>query len=387
MRRLVVAGALAALATASPLPQAGVGKPVARSSQSGLLETLTVPGSGAQRVVSRTQLRQGQSYRLVVTGTVTLRTQRPEGTREIDEDALYCFAHRGVTWQGTVEKCQPSPPGPLLTHPLAFLVGNAGPRYLDELAGAGQRTPLPYNAGHRYEVSFRAPADGALTAVTQNYERSGAFRVEIHGGSAASAPSCPALRVAGGLARAAAACRWVVNFRVRQDGDPASSLPRPSGRFVGTETLGVGKVFFNAQPRWNRATVGSPAGSFIHTDTYQSAVNPFLFREGEVRFKPQGATYRQDAHEIRLVMHGVITSVTGVSYHSPSSIEEEDPVQILLVADLPFHREDRMLVTLKCRDAGPVPSPDCSHFHLYRVSSRDKLRVSIGRPYLGVMPG
>jgi hypothetical protein len=217
---LVTGLALAAALLGVGVPAGGSStRPEARVSADRLLEKHTVPATG-RIVTSRTTLKQGKRYRLVMTGTVTTTFADANGTVGSRFDALYCYASTVRLYRAGAPK-KPQPP---------------------------------------------------------------------HG--------CPALRSSGASSvRAAASCHWVVIFRVSRTGPRFpfhgrdSSRPRPMawGRCSSTPSQSRG------EPRWDGA-----AGLVIHTDTYQSQLNPFLFEDGEIRLKPVTAVTPQNKLRVEI---------------------------------------------------------------------------------------
>ena len=176
-------GALLALALAAgPLPAQA-------PAQGALLETLNVPPDGT-RVASVTQLRQGERYRLVMSGVARLHYVGLYPTpRDEEQDALYCFAHSGDSRPDS-ESC-PNPMGPGFS-PFRLDVGGSEGLHPLRFVGFSDigigRYPIPLNSAHVYDVTFVAPADGQLGAVFADVrlpyvtQASGGFRIELYGG-------------------------------------------------------------------------------------------------------------------------------------------------------------------------------------------------------------
>jgi hypothetical protein len=381
---LALAGALLGAAGSA----GGSGAPApARAGAVRLLEQRSVPATG--RVVqSRTKLKKGRRYRLVMTGTVSTVVGSVSGTIGSRFDALYCYETFGTSPLAN------DPSSSCTTHVRrhgSFVLGQRALGFPEQLNPRG--TDTTYNPRHRYAVSFRAKRTAKLRFVfrTNVRDRSGHYTVRLYGAGAAPKKPPPPRRCpaphAGSASRAhaAAACHWVVNFTFSQTGPPSKSHPAPRPGFVTSETHGLGKVFFNAKPKPGRTSSGSAAGQVIHVDTYQSPVNPFQFDEGELALKPVSAKYtrRRDGTDL-LAVKVEVTGVKGVAYSDDESdrIKPKDTGAIALRADRADPVLDFMVLSVQC---GSCAQPDVGtrgdHTHEYQVGSRDKLRVEIGRPH------
>ena len=195
---------------------------------------------------------------------------------------------------------------------------------------------------------------------------------------------CPAARTSSTNARAATTCHWVVDFKVSQKGVPVESRPPPGVGFFDSETTALGKVFFNAKPKAGRISTGRAAGVLVHTDTYQSSTNPFLFPEGEVKVTPLTARYKQRPGEIQFKVTGVVTSVARPVYSqhpNGHSTEVGDRGGFAGTFDFPLHRDDVLETSFGCNACTSDPFGDLGfHYHRYIVDSDNKLRVTISRP-------
>ncbi len=195
---------------------------------------------------------------------------------------------------------------------------------------------------------------------------------------------CPAARASSAGARAAASCHWQVRFIINQKGLPADSFPDPVAGYVESETTFVGKVFFSAKPKAGRTSTGRAAGVAVHTDTYQSSINPFLFPEGEVRMTPLTARYTPGRGEVRLDVSGVVSRVAGPAYSQDPgghSTQGGDGARILATYDFPLHRDDSLQTLFGCSQCkGGSSSLRGVHTHRFRAGPEDALRVSIGAP-------
>jgi hypothetical protein len=348
-----------------------------RASVSFLLETRAVAPTG-RVVTSRTTLKRGNAYRILMTGTVTRVVSTATGTIGDRTDALYCYESFGSS--------------PVITDPntnCTTKVRRAGVGLL-----AGQDTPsfpdalnprfvnkLLYNSGHRYEVTFRPKRTGKLKLLYNSNlgQRSGGYTVRLYGEAPAITPrGCPAQRASTGAARFAASCAWVVNFRLSQVGRPDIASPPLGLGFTKAETYAVGKVFFNAKPKEGRTSHGSPAGLLTHLDTYQSPTNPFLFQDGQFTVKPFTAAYRGlPGGGATLTVSGKITRVTdGGVYGGRSGLSGRGYIRggqmLIRLLAVPAHSHDEMTLLggahIRTRDT-------------YNVQSGDTLRVEIGTPH------
>lgn len=327
-------------------------------------------------------LRAGVTYRVVATGTYA-KTNVSTGQR-LSYDAAYCFDEQPARVGGCTRL------GPIPT--LRFIVrfeGDPSYPFLDALDPA---TQLPYDdVSHRYEQRFTATRSGRLEAYEFDggggvYAQQGNITLQFYG--SARKKKKRKKRVGGCAAgrrsvnvRAAATCHWVVNFDINQSGQPRESIPDPGLGFVDSETLAFGKVFFNAKPRPGRTSIGSVAGAFTHIDTYQSVINPFLFTEGEVKTTPLTARYTLGRGEIRLRLHGVVSSVTGPVYSKDAagkSTQPGDPGRFGALYDFPRHHGDTLTTHFGCDQCGAGGRGD--HGHHFVVRPDTVLRVTISRP-------
>jgi hypothetical protein len=380
VRRIAVAlSVLLALTLGSAIPSAG-GQPRAQKSALRLLETLTVPGLASTPVTTRTTLRKGASYRLVVTGTVTSSFTKPDGvTIGEKEDAFYCYEE---TNEAGVDPSNSCTRNIRYSGVLRWRNGAFNDRVENALGLKGQPA---YQPSHRYELDFRAPKTGKLAFVgvrLASLSPVGSFKLELHGSAAKKKrvkkrriSGCRAARASSPRARAAGTCHWEVRYTIEQKGLPAKSAAKPATGFVESETTAAGKVFFNAKPKPGRTSTGRTAGLFVHTDTYQSPINPFLFTEGEVTVTPLTASYRRGSGEVRLRFSAVVTSITGVPYSKDEEgknlTDVGDRAVVLAVVDFPFHRDD-VLATLT--------SYDGRHAHQFLVAPDNELRITISPP-------
>ncbi len=341
---------------------------------------LTVPPTG-KVVSSRTTLVRGDSYRLVLTGTVT--TTNDFGTSD-RLDPLYCFETFGTPPMGdpTTGSCTANtrrqadlmvgigkPVGGLIEHQL-------NPRLLNK---------IPYQRNHRYEIPFRAKRAGKLAFefFTILAQKTGSYQIALYGQpprkkKAARPQACRARASASPIATAAACSHWFVNFTVSQEGFPAKSNPAPAASFEGTKTDAEGRVFFKRKPKKGRWAAGSAAGLLVHTDTYQSPINPFASEEGELIIKASGASYLQRLPDLNLTIRGEVTSASGVVYSkdaSGHSIRKGDKATLYLLSDPPSHSLDQLALLTQCGNC-----PDAEHNHRYGVTPQDRLRVGVGTP-------
>jgi hypothetical protein len=327
------------------------------------------------------QLRAGVTYRVVATGTYTKFNAR-FGQR-LFYDAAYCFDEQPARVGGCT-------PAPIRTQ--RFIVrfeGDPSYPFLDSLNPA---TQLPYDGvSHRYEERFTATRSGRIEAYEFDggggvYAQQGNITLQFYGPAKKKRKrkkrigGCPAARRSINV-RAAATCHWVVNFEINQSGEPRTSVPAAGAGLVDSETIAFGKVFFKAEPRRGRSSVGSAAGVFTHIDTYQSPINPFLFTEGEVNAEPLTATYTLGRGEIRLRLDGTVTSVTGPVYSQDPggrSTQPGDPGRLHAVYDFPRHRDDTLTTYFGCLQCRGSARGDHGHHFVTRPDS--VLRVTISRP-------
>jgi hypothetical protein len=187
-----LAGALAALALL-----AGSTAPSARGAEA-QLERLLVPGGGTP-VQTATQLRQGATYRLVVTGYVFVHYGPPTvpSARTEAHDALYCWSVTGYLYPGELCLEQGPIPGGFTTS--ALQVGGAAGPLRNLTALAGRQLPYVPNAQdptHRYEVSFVAATSGPLVLRPNTFtgasSYSGQFTVLLFGEPPPAPPVAPA---------------------------------------------------------------------------------------------------------------------------------------------------------------------------------------------------
>jgi len=356
-----------------------------------LLETLTVPAAPSTPVTTKTTLKQGRQYTLEVRGIVTSSTTRPDGvTIGEREDAFYCFEELNEAAVSPTSSCTKN-----IRYLGALRARIGGFNDFVETA-LGIQGRIPYQPSHAYVVGFRAPRTGALSFVSSKLitlSLQGSFQLKLYGSAAKKKKrkkkkkritGCPAARASGPQARAASACHWEVSFHVEQKGVPAASTPAPGTGFVETETNAVGKIFFNAKPKPGRYAAGRPAAVIVHTETYQSAFNPFSFLEGEVRTTPLSARYRYGGREAEVRIAGVVTSVTGVVYGKSGqghSTAAGDRGSLAATVDFPFHRDDFLDVRYGCSACEKEPSGIFGlHLHRFDVGPNNKLRVTIGPP-------
>ena len=356
-----------------------------------LLETLTVPGTtGSKQIPTRTTLKKGASYRLVVSGTVTTSFTQPNGvTIGEREDAFYCYDEINEAGVSPSSSCSRN-------------IRRLDPLRLENGVGFIDRTlgipGIAYQPSHRYVLDFKAPRTGTLNFVTTilaALKPVGSFRVELYGASSKKAKKrkkrvsgCPAARNSN--AHASSRCYWAVDFKISQDGVPKGTFPdpphaNPRGQFVKSETTAAGRVFFNAKPKEGRTSVGRAAGVFTHTDIFQSPVNPFEFPEGEIKLEFLTAEYRNVLGDIRLKLYAVVSSVSGTVFSqdpSGASVQGGDKAGVWVRSDLPFHREDYLLIRLGCASCiNGSAGFNGLHVHDYRPGSpNNKLKLTIGKP-------
>ena len=386
MRRIALAALLLAVLT----PVAGAlgagGDPGARQSALRLLETLSVPAiSTAPVTTTRTTLRKGATYRLVVTGTIATSFTRTDGvTLGEREDAFYCYDELNEAAVTPTSSCSKN------IRYLGALRARIG-GFNDHVATAlGLKGQPAYQPNHRYALAFRAPRTGRLSFAGTKLPAlspTGSFKLELYGSAAKKKKrvrGCPRSRASAAGVRAATTCHWVVDYEVNQSGEPHRSEPVPGPRYVDSETIAFGKVFFSAEPKAGRTSIGRPAGVLTHVDTYQSPISPFAFEEGEVRMTPLTAKYTRGRGEIRLEVRGVVSRATGIVYSkNPAghSTRPGDNAGFNAVTDFPLHRADLLQVAFGCGRCRTALTDDRGyHGHGFTVRSENVLRVTISRP-------
>jgi hypothetical protein len=312
-----------------------------------------------------------------VTGTVTDSFTKPDGvTIGEREDAFYCYEEINEAGVDPSNSCTRN-----IRYSGVLRWRNGA--FNDDVANAlGLQGQPAYQPSHRYELNFRAPRTGKLAFVGVRLAALspvGSFKLELYGSARKKRKKrisgCRAARASSPRARAAGTCHWEVRYTIEQKGLPAKSYPKPATGFVESETTAAGKVFFNAKPKPGRTSTGRAAGLFVHTDTYQSPINPFLFNEGEVTLTPLTASYRRGGGEARLRFTAVVTSITGVPYSKDEKgknvTEVGDRAVVLAVVDFPFHRDDVL---------GTFTSFDGRHVHQFLVAPDNEMRMTISPP-------
>jgi hypothetical protein len=395
VRGIAATGLLALALGSNGVVLASEGDPRSRTSALRLLETLTVPvTSNPQAVIpTSTSLRKSASYRLVISGAITATATGPGYSIGDKNDAFYCYESFGSSPNVA--------PGASCTSnirrssALTILTG-AGSQPVDTALGLPPGS-VRYRPSHRYSLSFKARRRGKLNF--QAFQQAaisttGSFTVKLYGGAAKKKKKkrkriggCPVRRSSAGTVGAAGTCQWVVDFHLSQKGVPTSSLPAVAPElltpgFVETETQVIGKMFFSAQPRTGRTTVGRVAAILVHTDTYQSLVNPFAFTDGETKVEAISGTYLRRSGEARIQMKAFVTQVTGPPFAKDSqgnSVQAGDQAGVLLVAEPP--REDRLVILMGCEACGFARGSTIgSHGHRYIEERENTLSVKIGRP-------
>ncbi len=393
--RGIAAAALVLLALGSTgSVQAGETDPRTRASALRLLGTLTVPitSNPQAAITTNTSLRQGASYRLVVSGTITATATGPGYAIGDKKDAFYCYESFGSS--PNVSPAASCTNNIRRSDALTILTA-AGSQPLDKALGLPP-DGIRYQPSHQYSLSFKARRSGKLSF--QAFQQAaiattGSFTVRLYSRTAKKkkkrkrARGCPAPRASGETARASSSCHWVVKFKVAQKGVPTSSIPvippeLLTPGFVESETLAVGKMFFSAKPRAGRTTVGRVAAVFIHTDTFQSLVNPFQFTDGESKIEAISGTYLRRSGEARIQLKAFVSQVTGTPFSHDGrghSIEVGDQAGILLVEEPP--QEDRVFMVMGCGACGFARGTFVgSHGHRFHEEAENELSVKISPP-------
>jgi hypothetical protein len=247
---------------------------------------------------------------------------------------------------------------------------------------------ITFAAPNRFSGSYTGDDFPGMT-----FPYTGSFQNHFSGDGCCAAPKkkkkkkkkkvggCPVASKSSAGARAAYSCHWYVNFSVTQKGDPSRSYPKPRVGFVDGETAAVGKVFFNAKPKSGRTSVGRAAAVIAHTDTYQSALNPFTFDEGEVKLAPLTAKYSRRSGEARIELIAVVSSVAGVPYaqdYDEIGLAGGDKALVTLVAEPPH--DDRLTLDMRCGGCKGSTILEGSHYHRFLEGPADKLRIEISAP-------
>ena len=171
---------------------------------------------------------------------------------------------------------------------------------------------------------------------------------------------------------------------IDQDGAPATSFPDPAVGFVKSETKGLGKIFFNAKPKPGRTSIGRAAGLLAHTDTYQSALSPFLFPTGRVKLTPLTATYTPGNGAVKLDFNAVVTSVAGQVYSedpSGQSTQAGDRARVRATYDFPLHQNDFLQLRFGCSACiNGSAGLKGLHSHNFLVGADNKQRITVGAP-------
>jgi hypothetical protein len=329
-RSLITASALAGVCFLIGIP-AGASSQRASSAAAGsrLLEPpLTVPPTGEIKT-TRTTLVKGNSYRLVLTGSVTTTNDRGTSDRF---DALYCYETFGTPPLGdpTTGSCTTN------TRRQANLTAGIGKPVgglIEYQLNPSLLNKISYQSSHRYELRFRAKRAGKLTFKFSTFlaQKSGSYQVALYGQQArkkkrkkaAGPQACRApARGSGASARAAASCHWTVNYQVRED--TPGALPA-----LASSTTGAGRVTFDKEPKLGRLATGVASGSLAYGFEYpapgsdQSAPGSV-----DLTVEPLTASYRYSDGFVKLVLGGVVTDVSKTGNVPP--IEDGDTVQILL---------------------------------------------------------
>jgi hypothetical protein len=356
-------------------------EPVARPSALRLLETLRVPVTSdpSRLTTTHTTLRKGARYSLIVTGTIASQYTRSDGvTIGESEDAFYCYNELNEPAVDPSISCSKH-----IRRLDALRTKNGG--FVEDALGL-PRLSIGYQKSHRYALSFKARLTGKLSFSSVKLpvqSPSGSFTLQLYGAGATTKIPKPKKKRRPQVCQArassstAGSCHWVVNFTVTQQGLPTSSFPAPDAFFTTSQTDGVGKVFFKKKPKLGRTVTGSAAALFVHTDTFQSPANPFLFEEGELDLKAVSGQYTQLPGGANLLLTGEVTSVSGRAYSTDYEVQPRDKGYVRLISDPPTHRNDKLRVQANCRACGGI---GVGHVHQYEVSSQNKLRVTVSNP-------
>ncbi len=329
-RPLITALALAGACLLIGIPaSASSQRAISAAAGSRMLEPpLTVPPTGETKS-TRTTLVKGDSYRLVLTGTVT--TSNDFGTSD-RFDALYCYETFGTPPMGdpTTGSCTTN------TRRQASLIAGIGKPVgglFEYQLNPSLLNKIPYQSSHRYEIRFRAKRSGKLAFkfFTILARRSGSYQVSLYGQpsrkkkrkKAAGPKACRAPASARG-ASAAASCHWTVSYQVREDtvGAPPDAL--------GSSTTGAGRVTFDKEPKSGRLATGVASGSLAYSAEYITPGSSDLSALGslDLTVEPLTASYRYSDGFVKLVLGGVVTGVSRTG--TAPVIEDGDAVQILL---------------------------------------------------------
>ena len=179
---------------------------------------------------------------------------------------------------------------------------------------------------------------------------------------------CPPRK--GSSAHAAAGCNWVVKFEVRQRGLPHS--PEPPPEMVATDTIGVGKIFFNREPEEGRSSLGDVAGILFHADEF---VDPSLVSyESDLKLEPRlSARYRYGKGDRRITFQLEVTAVGGDFGDAFGRAGDGGLMKLVNDGIL----DDRMNLTV---GHGDPLRPGERHTHRWSVGGKNRLRIKIGLP-------
>ena len=290
---------------------------------------LIVPPSGEVKS-TRTTLVKGNSYRLVLTGTVTITNDFGTSDRF---DALYCFETFGTPPMGdpTTGSCTTN------TRRHASLIAGFGKPVgglIENQLNPSLLRKIPYQPSHRYEIPFRAERAGKLAFKFFTFlpQKSGSYQIALYGQPArkkkkkvARPHVCRARASAGGAsARAAASCHWTVSYHVRED---TAAAPPDA---LGSSTTGAGRVTFDKEPKPGRLAHGVASGSIAYSSEYVTpgSTDPSALGSVDLTIEPLAAFYRYSDGFVKLVLAGAVTDVTRTGSAPP--IEDGDTVEILL---------------------------------------------------------
>jgi hypothetical protein len=224
-------------------------------------------------------------------------------------------------------------------------------------------------------VTFKARSTGKLRARIANNAlpqlRFGSLRIEIQAGSRTRPRGCRRPKRSGS-ARVAAACTWVVNFAVVQDGFPSYVLRHPYEDLIGTETTVAGKMFFSEKPTKNIRSRGSVAAVAFHSDQF---LTPALTtQEAAVALKPSHAgEYIYGPREKKILVQFEVQSRT----LSPGTAQPIDAIrdEVTILLEDVTGASDRLV----WQSFTPHPS---THRHIWDNSNRpsNRVQVEVGLP-------
>lgn len=162
-----------------------------------LLATLNVTADSIPQSTGAVTLSPGATYRLVISGSISITFPYRDGSRTVVQDALYCYDHGGTPIPAddpNPESCQRDSPGPALSRPL--LVSYAGIQ-------DGPLINEGYSDQHHYDVTFVYRPSGPAASLSAQWRpgtvtaHGGSIKVELYGEPTAGGPPPPTTGTSG----------------------------------------------------------------------------------------------------------------------------------------------------------------------------------------------